>query len=356
MKSDRRGFTLVELMIAAALLVLLALAVFQFLRSFTSLWRKSEERRELVEESSGIAEIFAEDLGALVNGTRGDLVADWIFFDTDGDDVAETMWPRLRFLRHASEPELVRIQAGVKDEKKKHEGEGILEVCWMVAPAYSGAKEPDRRAEGVVVRGERLVGSPGISYFDPAFFSGGTSPRTPLNEVSGGVLWFGVQFATETSLVFDGWKIGSELADTATSWDAWNKARPDAKRHYWNEPGKGMPKTTDRAVLPRRVRLELEVERQEDQKRRTRLRLPMTGADATLDVEDGDRLPAEPKSFVKIDAEWMQIISADGHTVSVRRGERGTPAVPHEAGRLVHFGRSLIREIPVRTHQENWNL
>lgn len=352
----RAGFTLVELMVAAGLLVLVSLAVFQFLRRFTTLWQKSEERRELVEEASGIAELLAEDLGSLVNGPRGDLVAEWVFFDTDADDMADTLWPRLRMLRFATESELARLQAGVADGRRKRAGEGVLEVSWLVLPTYRGKAEPDRRAEGLLLRGERLQGSEGLSFFEPGFFDAANQPRLMPSEVSAGVLWFGLEFATQTSLVFDGWKIGAELSDVATSWDAWNRGRPNAERHYWNEPGGGMPKSGERALLPRRVRLTLEIERAEDRKRRTRLDAPVSSSDATLEVEDGARVPLERGAHVKLDAEWMEVLAVDGDTLSVRRGARGTNAAGHERGALVHFGRPLVREIPVRMHQEDWNL
>jgi hypothetical protein len=352
----RGGFTLVELLVAAGLLVVVSLLVFGFLRRFTSLWQKSEQRRELVEEASGITELFAEDLGSLVNGPRGDLVAEWVFFDTDGDDQPETMWPRLRFLRFATEAELARAQAGVVEAQRKHAGEGVLEVCWLVAPAHAGKTEPDRRAEGILMRGERLVGDESLSFFEPGFFDASNRPRQTPNEVSGGILWFGLEFATQTSLVFDGWKIGDELADAATSWDAWNRGRPNAERHFWNEPGKGMPKAGERALLPRRVRLSLEIERADDRLRRTRLASAMAAADAVIEVEDGTRVPEVRGSFVRIDAEWMELTSVDRNTVNVRRGARGSNPVAHERGAMVHFGRALVREVPVRMHQEDWNL
>lgn len=352
----RAGFTLVELMIASGLLVILSLAVFQFLRRFTTLWQKSEERRELVEEASGVTELFAEDIASLVNGPRGDLVAEWVFFDTDGDDVPETMWPRVRMLRFATESELARLQAGFDSAKKKHAGEGVLEVAWLVMPAYVGKNEPDRRSEGIAMRGERLQGGDGLSFFEPGFFDAANRPRQTPNEVSGGVLWFGLEFATQTSLVFDGWKLGAEYSDVATSWDAWNRGRPSADRHFWNEPGKGMPKSGERALLPRRVRLTLEIERAEDHKRRTRLSAPTASSDATIEVEDGSRVPELRGTFVRIDAEWLEVVKVDERTVTVRRGARGSNPVGHASGALVHFGRQVVREVPVRMHQEDWNL
>lgn len=352
----RGGFTLVELLVASALLVIVSIAVFQFLRRFTTLWQKSEERRELVEEASGIAELFAEDVGALVNGPRGDLVAEWVFFDTDGDGLAEAAWPRVRLVRFATEAELARLQAGVPAERRQRAGEGALEVLWAVMPAHVGKNEPDRRAEGLVMRGERLAGAPGLSYFETGFFDAAQKPRELPNEVSAGVLWFGLEFATQTSLVFDGWHVGTDLADVATSWDAWNRGRPDAERHYWNEPGAGMPKTGERALLPRRVRLVLELERADDRKRRTRLDGAIATTDTSFEVEDGSRVPLAKGAHVKIDAEWLEVLSVAGDVVQVRRGARGTTATGHERGALVHHGRALVREIPVRLHQEDWNL
>jgi pilin/secretion family protein with methylation motif len=351
-----RGLTLVELVVAMGLFALLMIAVFDLLRSFLSLWDKNENRRALVEESSGVTELLASDLCALEPGPRGDLLAEWVFFDTDADGVSEALWPRLRFVRHATPAELARLQARVPPERRV-EGEGLIEVCWCVVPAYRGKQEPDRRAEGLILRGERIVGSDERSFFEESFFgrSGDPTPGA-LGEVSGGLLWLGLQFATQTSDLRNGWRLGAELDHTGASWDGWNRKRPDATRHAFNEPGAGMPKARERVILPRRIRAEVEFERPVDVKRRTRLSRLVAPEDSALDVDDADRLPEREGAFLRVDSEWMQITSILGRSATVKRAQRGTQAVAHERGAMLHWGEIFVREIPIRVEQEDWNL
>jgi prepilin-type N-terminal cleavage/methylation domain-containing protein len=363
----RRGLTLVELVIAISLFTLLMAAVFAVMRGFIGVWDQSESRRARVEEASAVGELLANDFVQLDGGARGDLVAEWIPFDTDGDGANDTFWPRLRLVRHASEAELARLQARVA---AKVPGQGLIEVVWVVVPAYKGKQEADRRSEGLVLRGERIAsardaggdpvetGDAGErSYFDPRFFAK-TGEPTPgaLAEVTGGVLWFGAEFATQTTSLVDGWRVGPRLADAATSWDAWRRGRPNTEVHVWNEPGAGMPRAKQRALLPRRVKFELEFERPKEAKRRTRLAefLPL-GAN-TLRVEDAERLPSRADAFVKIDGEWLKLGPPSGRTVSVQRGMRGTRAANHERGARVHFGETYVREVPIHLSQEDWDL
>ena len=364
-RAAKRGLTIIELVVAVGLLALLMASVFAVMRGFIGVWDKSESRRARVEESSAIGELLARDLAAVDGGGRGDFLAEWVLFDTNADDAVDTLWPRLRFVRHASAAELARLQAR---STEKLPDQGLLEIVWVVVPAYKGKKEIDRWSEGLLLRGEHIAqardeanavpsANRDLSFFDTRFFSKSGEP-TPgvLNEVTGGLLWFGFEFATQTTSLGEGWHLGDQLSDAATSWDAWRKARPNATVHTWNEPGAGMPKAKKRALLPRRVRLELEFERPREAQRRTRLAevLPL-GANTML-VDDEKRLPTTAGAFVKIDGEWMKLSSVTGRSVGVQRGMRGTRAANHERGARVHFGETYLREIPIRLSQEDWDL
>jgi hypothetical protein len=166
----------------------------------------------------------------------------------------------------------------------------------------------------------------------------------------------GVQFATQTTILHDGWKLGDRLEHAATSWDGWNKNRPDAKRHYWNEPGAGMPRAKERVLLPRAVRLELEFERPRDVKRRTRIAEALAATDQSARVEDVERLPKTLPAFVRIDAEWMRLTGVSGNDIAIERAQRGTQAVAHPAQAMLHFGETFVREVPIGVAQEDWNL
>ena len=232
----------------------------------------------------------------------------------------------------------------------------LLEVVWMIAPASLTVK--DARVEGLVWRGERIVGDEATkSFFAPDFF--GASNRPPAGateEVTGGVLWMQLLCATQTSVVHDGWSLGTTPDCVATSWDAWGRGRPDVQEHPWNEAQPGMPRARDRALLPRRVRVELEIERPSDRTRRTWTTEPLESADSALRVDDGERIPRGEDAYVLVEGEWMKVNSVDKNLVAVMRGQRGTRAVPHPAKLMVHFGERLAREIPVATYREDWDL
>jgi prepilin-type N-terminal cleavage/methylation domain-containing protein len=359
----RRGVTLVELLLALAIFSFLAIAVFQILDRSLSLWRRTETRRGLLAQASAVSDLLARDLSGLEGGPRGDLVAEWVLYDTDGDGVAETKWPRLRLVRQASAADVQRLQQEARAEAGQGEsatpppmpGEGLVEVLWLVVPA--SLTDPSARAEGELWRKERLVtDAASKSFFAPDFL--GKSNRAPAaaDEVGGGCLWLGMLFATQTSNVHDGWKAGPELDGAATSWDAWAKRRPDKDAHPWNEPGAGMPRVKDRPLLPRRVRVELELERSSDRTRRTRTTSSIETGDTSVQVDDGDKIPREEGSFVLVDAEWMLVRSVDGRNVTVARGQRGTKTAMHAPGVLVHYGLKIVREVPVATYREDWNL
>lgn len=353
--SARRGMTLIELVVAAGLLSILLVALLALMEDFLSLWEKSEVRRATVEESSGVVELLAVDLAGLEPGPRGDLLAEWVFFDTDGDGVQESAWPRLRLLRHATPREIQLAQAA---REEKIPGEGLFEVFWAVLPARAQASNADQRAEGVLWRGERLVGDPqGLSFFDSAYLSGRGYPAPgTTQDVSRGVLWLSLTFASQTSSLHDGWKLGSGLTDVWACWDGWMKGRANAERHVWNEFGEGLVRPADRPLLPRRVRIELEIERERDLLRRTRLSKLLEPGDDALSLDDLTRVPRERGRHVRVDAEWMEVVSASGRTLSVRRGARGTTPALHKTGALVHHGETVVRELPLSIQQEDWGL
>lgn len=353
--SARRGMTLIELVVAAGLLSILLVALLKLMEDFLSLWDKSENRRATVEESSGVVELLANDLASLEPGGRGDILAEWVFFDSDGDGVEETGWPRLRLVRHATPREIELLQAERDD---KLPGQGLFEIVWAVLPARAQAPNVDLRAEGVLWRGERLVGDPeSLSFFDDAYLSGRGYPAPgTTQDVSRGVLWLGLSFASQTSNLRDGWEFGSEPGDVWPSWDGWMKGRANRERHEWNEFGAGLVRPADRPLLPRRVRIELELERERDLKRRTRLARLVEPGDDVLTLDDATRVPRERGRHVRVDAEWMEVVSVSGRSLSVRRGVRGTPPALHKTGALVHYGETVLREVPLSIQQEDWGL
>ena len=156
------GLTLIELLLALGIFAFLVLALFQILDRSLSLWRRAETRRGLLAQASSLSELLARDLAGLEGGSRGDLLAEWVAFDTDGDGVDDAKWPRLRFVRQASASDVLRLPGEREEAPAAADGvtalprteAGLTEVVWIVVPA--SLTDPDARAEGSIWRGEHL--------------------------------------------------------------------------------------------------------------------------------------------------------------------------------------------------------
>jgi type II secretory pathway pseudopilin PulG len=407
-RANRRGMTLVELIIAAFLSSIVMLALVRLVDSATDIWTKGEQRRALVEQAAATGELVARDLRSLHAGSRGDLIVDWYPHDIDRDGRFERLWPRIRLVRTASPADLARLRSraaadvaraarivrGDKGEdalgeltveelaaaargKAGEEGEqevdpatlppvdigsiGLMEVLWAVVPR---ATKGEGRYEGLLVRGERLVvaNAPGRLLADDVFDRQGRPGLEFVEEISGGILWFDVRLATQTTTLDSkkgdgGWRIGRALTDAATSWDAYSQGRPNVDLHAWNEPGAGMPPpSTGSPHLPRRVRLELEIQRERDRARRTRLVSEVEVDAVRVDVENGQGLNELPGRFALVAGEWLRVKSVDGDSMIVDRAQRGTARRALPAGSLVHFGEALVIEVPIVLHRDDWTL
>jgi type II secretory pathway pseudopilin PulG len=367
--SRRAGLTLVELLIALGLLALLMLLVIQVFDRALETWRTAETRRAVMDAASVATELVTEDLRGIEGGPRGDFLLEWVMFDTNGDGVRETKWPRLRLVRQASGSEVARVQRDLnlaaETKSAVNDGEVVrvdaaspsqLEIVWMLAPSTTSDK--DGRSVGMLWRGERLVtDTASRSFFASDFFgSSNLPPAGATLEVTGGVLWMNILLASGTTNLHEGWKISREDRGAATSWDAWSKDRPNASMHPWNERHAGVPVAKSRPVLPRRARVELEIERPIDRTRRTRILDPIDNQGVVLVVDDGRRVPQGDDTYVLLDAEWMKVVSVDGKRVVVERGQRGTTPVGHDKDTLVHHGLRMVTEVTIAGHREDWQM
>jgi prepilin-type N-terminal cleavage/methylation domain-containing protein len=353
-RTRRAGFTMIELLLAVGLFSLLLVALLKLVDTSMTIWQRTDDQRELGQASAAVMELFSEDLQALEGGARGDLLAEWVLQDTDGDGIEGMPRARLRLVRHMGAAGLQRLAKRAPGEDLETFERGRVEVVWALLPSEGRG---DERAAGRLVRGERLLEDDAtLSFFDAAYFgaSGKPAPGSTA-ELTAGVLWFEPWFASQTSVLHDGWSLGDTLADCGASWDAWTRARPDAERSLLNRPATGMPTAKDVPLLPRRVRLALELERTADLRLRTTLAAELGPESTSFLVRDGRKLP-EPGRFLMLGDEWMELRSVDGDRVGVTRGQRGTRALLHPAGALVHFGHRTVREVPVDLVREDWDL
>jgi prepilin-type N-terminal cleavage/methylation domain-containing protein len=355
MSTKRRahGFTLVELLLAVGLFSILILALLRLVDTSLTIWSRTDENRELSEMSAAILDLFAADVHALEGGARGDLLADWALFDVDRDGIAGAPRERVRLVRHLDAAGLRRLAPDSPAALETFD-RGLAEVCWV---HLAGSDDPDQRPLGTLLRGERVLGERETTSFFAEGFLGRSGKPLPgsAHELTGGVLWFSAWFASQTSILHQGWTLGDELSDCTASWDAWTRQRPDPEVSYLNRSPAGMPVAKDVPLLPRRVRVELELERPADLRRRTRLAAELPQDATRFEVRDGRRLPPVGE-MILIDEEWMKLVSVVDNRVSVERAQRATRAAPHADRALVHHGWRSVREISVDTMREDWNL
>jgi len=118
----RRGFTLVELILALGLFAILALFITGILRSVVGLWQAGERRGRGDLVFAGMVEQLQADLRALHTGSEGWLVLDeWEAVPATAEHPAWRL-PRLRFLARGS---VLGDPAAAA---------GPVEVAWLLAP------------------------------------------------------------------------------------------------------------------------------------------------------------------------------------------------------------------------------
>jgi hypothetical protein len=358
-RESSAGLTLIELVVATALVSLIVVALVRLVDTSLSVWSGTESRREVLEHATTVTELVTQDLRALEGGPRGDLLCDWGAHDLDGDGFAGLFLPRLRFVRRMSAAELSRAglagPGGGEDPAPVGQvGSGaLLEVVWALTPGGSSTGTVSR-----LWRGERLVDErrAGESFFAPGFFDArGRAPDGLLTEASDSVLWLGPLFASQTSDLSDEWTAGEDVGDCSVAWDARTAGRLDEGLTALNRPAAGTPRAKALPVLPRRVRIEVEIERSSDLRRRTALRDVVTPEGTTLVVRDGRHVP-RAGAFLLIDEEWMELRHVAGERLTVVRGARGSRSTEHAPGALVHYGQRTVREVRIDAFREDWNL
>ncbi|NUN53659.1 MAG: hypothetical protein HUU06_12860, partial [Planctomycetaceae bacterium] len=111
-------------------------------------------------------------------------------------------------------------------------------------------------------------------------------------------------------------------------------------------------------VFPAKVRVTLVVDRVGSDARVGELAQGIGPEDTTIRVDSTRFAPGgDPVGkFVKIGNEWIQWSDRDDTTFTVeRRGARGTRKETHASGALVRAGATLVRDVPVPAHREDWN-
>ncbi len=356
----RAGLTLVELVLALGLFALLAVALVELLDTTLSIWEEAEVERERLGREAALVQWFERDLEFLAGGERGDLLFDWELVDVDGDGIATRPTARLRLVRRAVAEDFDRlgarrVLAGGEVAPTPGTSRPLIEVLWALELDGGAAGQPVR-GDGRLLRAECVLDGP-PTYFDrDAFGAGGRVLAEGAQAIAAGVLHWELQFASQTTSLLGGWRVGEDLAAASSAWDARDGSRLAAAReHPLNAMAPGTPPFDGRPLLPRRVRLVIELERPDRTARRPRLRAPVGAEDLELLLGGARDLP-RAGDLVLIGEEWVRVTSIVGERMNVVRGERGTRPIAHPEGSPVQFGDRIEREFTVPQHEEDWNL
>ena len=355
-----RGFTLLELLAAAALFSVLGVLLFQMVRSAMDVWATGERNRELADRANSAFELLATDLRDAWAGTPGTalpgaLLCTWRPEDDDKDGEPERRIPLLRFTRLCHEQAGLEWLARAGDVAGGQESVaglqpqdpttlrptgGLAESLYTLA-ARAGAPLPALlRVVHTPAGGER-------SLLDPELEQQKERLLSDAAPAADDVLYFGVEF----------WGPGTTAwgpdGRCYTAWDSTRGIIPPADEGFPFGVGPASRADSSDDIWPRLVRLTLVLDRAGGATGSGTLS-EAAGAEAkAITVADASFLrDEEAPDHVLIDDEWLAVSSIDGRTLQVQRGARGTVAAVHGERARVRTGRTFRRVLALSAGRE----
>jgi prepilin-type N-terminal cleavage/methylation domain-containing protein len=369
----RRGYTLLEVLIAVGILTLLGGALAALLNQGVSIWRRAENRGLVYESARALFEQLAEDLRSTVTAASAGSERTWVRFVADADDLGRQ---RLRFVRTTSaesaDPLLRQggqylsvhtpgVYDGRDDAREAREGllgapGGLMEVFY--------ARDP-RPGRTVLWRGVRTpLGGAGSLFDDDnvsltkaaAASSDEESPFAAASRpISDGVLFFGTSFWGPTTNTWDpqvpplAAPRRGQRSGPLTRWDS-TRALFDEESARGRFALSGREESLTHSgddIFPERVEVTLVL--RDDDREALVLAEKLAPGGGTLVLSRAVSLPDDARDrFLLVGDEWIAVEAADGSRVDVARGgrgARGTAARGHEAGERVDVGATFRRVI-----------
>jgi prepilin-type N-terminal cleavage/methylation domain-containing protein len=356
MKARRAGFTLLELLTAAALFSILGVMLFQMVRSAMDVWGTGERNRELYERATTAFDLLATDLrdgwaGTPSAGQPAELLCTWRAEDLDQDGRPDRFVPLLRFTRLCHEERSLEWLARAgdtaggeqavtglqpQDSKTLRPTGGLAESLYTTVQRTGAALPSLVRSVRAPAGGER-------SLLDPELADKPDRLAQGSSVVIDDVLFFGVEFWGPATR---GWEPdGGALS----AWDSTRGVLPPGDTGFPYGVAGSLGDTSD-DVWPRLIRLTLVLDRSQGATTAGKLADPV-GADGRRIKLAGAALLHDEQTpeYLLVEQEWMGVMSIEGDEVAVRRGARGSVAAAHSEGATVRAGRSFHRvlELPV---------
>jgi prepilin-type N-terminal cleavage/methylation domain-containing protein len=396
--ASKRGYTLMELLVAMSLLVLLGGGLVSLLSQGLSIWRTSENRGRAYEQARAVLEWVSADLRSTITAIPERRATKWLRFVCDEGPGGRQ---RLRFVRtiggETSDPILReggryvsnRMPAaydGLDDAEEAADGllappGGAMEIFYMLDPRpgrrylWRGVRSPVGGPGSLLVdlnvttpsegRAPRRAPTPpdpaGTSVVSPLadiedfFFSGFAAP------IADDILHLGFRFWTP---VTNTWKEVPPVVTRRPEGESGPTSYWDSTRAILTTPGEAhhfrwfprIDSLDDPAddVFPERVEVTVVVRGgylQGDARLAEEMNESSTGVlvSGTLD------LPADPRDrMVLIDDEWIAVEGIAGGRlkfVAAGRGRRWTLPAKHSLGAAVELGVTFRRIVEIPSHQ-----
>lgn len=361
----RAGFTLAELLVAVAILVLLGMGLYGALASTIAIWRRGESQRQTEEEGRSILAQVTADLESVFPIEPVGTPTPGFFVDVSpGGDVLirmararggrdENFWTRQGGEETVADGSDAYHIAGHRpdpDQPLRALG-GVSEVFFVYLSATR-----------TLWRGERApVGGPG------SLFDWNTVTNLDVIEAVGTAL-------SRNVLAFDLYFWGPET----TTWDPGVIARAGGPLRIWDSTAANpdfravsadfgaLAADLGGAFLPVKVRLSIVVASPDGGERTARLSRALEAGDTTVAVNRADGFPGpdDPFPYMRIEDEWVRLRSRQANLFTVERGARGSTAVAHPVSRtsaggatepvLVQMGRLFAVTVEIPVSRTGW--
>jgi prepilin-type N-terminal cleavage/methylation domain-containing protein len=359
---QRRGFTLIELMVSIAILLVLGVMIITFLRGALSMTRTGTARGQQFETAQTVLRVAEDDFSQVLglpahpDGPTEDL-AFLVTLDPFGRQVVAMTraWGEEQSTLagyasgrgapgqtqgNGSTPGYSGDFTGRNVNERIRPSHGNLEVVYLLEPTREGTKL--YRAERSPPGAGGLIDKVGLWCTnvsgDSAPMAEMQNPQSPY-ALDGRPLWDNFEMVADNVLAFsvecwDDW-------DHTTTWDQ----GPTGPVTSWSISQR---RASGKYALPRAIRLSLIVAAEEPLRAETTMTGEVGTSDTGVYVEENDRFPdsRSPSAYLRIDGELIAYGSRAGRTFgSCVRGALGTQATKHNSGARVMAGELFQRVI-----------
>lgn len=369
---QRRGFTLLELLVAMALLATLGTFLVSLLKNSFDLYRQGDQRGDLYANAVPILEKLEDDLRAVHSGPDGRFLLETSSFG-GGKGMGDGFLLRLvRVMPHGEQSHPVLRKAGSKPGAQgRFDGSdpgpearadlappsGLMEVAWALITEPADAA--DRPGILTLYRGVHAPALQKGSFFDTGAEGGPDEAwvRTNLRPVATDVLGLWILCYGQES---QDWGEADVLERTnpeglsSSTWDSTRGILPRAAFALARSPESAADPRDD--VYPRMVRLILHVGR--GSRPEAKLRTTMRPDDTILRVNSTRDLPVEgvDDRMVKVGLEWMALGTTEATDARVQRRRRHTSSVQvaHPVGTPVYSGQVFRKTLDMPARRSFW--